>query len=141
MLVVTTVKSWEQETRPSKMGLAGCLAVPSLSSATMRLKGIFALTDRLIMNDCSWFGVTTSEQADRIIWKEDSVPERAKALARAMCIDLVYMFDQHIADQVVTIDITRQESVLSLKHDIIEHIVDTEEKGIDTRRRIRNGLK
>lgn len=93
------------------------------------------------MNDCSWFGVTTSEQADRIIWKEDSVPERAKALARAMCIDLVYMFDQHIADQVVTIDITRQESVLSLKHDIIEHIVDTEEKGIDTRRRIRNVLK
>jgi hypothetical protein len=51
------------------------------------------------------------------------------------------MFDQHIADRVVTIDIIRQESVLSLKHDIIEHIVDTEEKGIDTRRRIRNGLK
>ncbi|HCQ02898.1 MAG TPA: hypothetical protein DIT99_20400 [Candidatus Latescibacteria bacterium] len=53
----------------------------------MPLKGIFALTDRLIMNDCSWFGVTTPEQADRIISKEDRAPERAKALARAMCID------------------------------------------------------
>lgn len=62
---------------------------------------VFALTDRLIMNDRSWFGVIAPESAAKLVWKEDKNMKQTKEMAEALKLDPGYMLDNHITDQVI----------------------------------------